>query len=180
MSFIRPVILHDGKLTVAPVAAVTCRVQALQNGLQKNLATVSVGQVPATFAFAPEAGETYYLYSLSLGFASSGTPDPSDFGNIPALAQGIDLDLCTSGQSSTLVNIKDNLDLALSFNLYSSTGGAAGFLNSADLYLGSILFPAPIILKGSSSDYVRAVVKNATTSSGSDLRIYAHLYKEVA
>lgn len=174
--FITPVLLQNGRLTLAPMAGVNWSVKPLMNGVSKNMATIAVA--PSTFIFSPGAIETYYLFGLSMAFSSSGTPDSTDFGNIVALPLGIDLDIRSNGITSTVLNIKDNLDLALTFNSYSVTGGSAGFLNNADTYLGSAILNAPILVKGTTSDFVRAVIKSPTIGSGSDLRIYAHLYKE--
>lgn len=177
MSFMKPVLLQDGRLTLAPVGHCTWVVQALLNGSSKNMATIATA--PSTFSFTPAAGTTCYLTALSIAFTTSGTPDPTDFGNIPALTNGIDIDIRTGGITTTAINIKDNFDLALTFFESTNVGGAAGFLNDADLYTGSVRFDAPIMLQNSTADFIRAVVKSPTTGSGSDLRIYAHLYKQL-
>lgn len=174
--FLKPVLLQNGRLSVAPVGNVTWEVRALFNGASKNLAAVTIA--PTTFNFTAVSG-TYYLIGLSLAFASTGTPDPNDFGNIASLTNGIDIDIRTHGVTNTVINIKDNFDLACTFSQYSTIGGAAGFLNNADTYTGSITFPSPILLQSTTGDFVRAVIKSATNGSGTDLRIYAHLYKEV-
>lgn len=173
--FINPVILQDGKLTVAPVGRVLWSVKPLMNGASKNMATVSI--VPQTFNFQVPANEVYYLYALTMGFSSTSTPDVEQFGNTTALTAGIDLEIQSAGTPLIAYTLRDNLDIAMIFNAYAVTGGAAGFLNNADLYLGSAQFGAPIILKG--GDFVRAVVNSPTSGSGSDMRIYAQLYKEI-
>lgn len=177
MSFLRPVLLQNGKLTVAPVGNVTWEVRPLINGASKNLAIVTAA--PTTFSFIPESGTTYYLNGLSVVFSTSGTPDPTKFGNIAALTNGIDLDIKSNGVTTTAINIKDNLDLALTFSQFTNLGGSKGFLNNAFIYTGSVNFMSPILIQASSSDFVRAVVKSPTNNSGSELRIYAHVYKQI-
>jgi hypothetical protein len=130
------------------------------NGAVKNM-NVNGSVTPQVFSFSPAANLTYYINKLHIVLADGGTPDVTDFGNGTALTNGLLFESVVNGSANTLFNVLDNGDISLMFIDHFSS--PSGWLNNADLFLGSYNFNMPITLNQLNSDLLRVTVRDNIT-----------------
>lgn len=117
------------------------------------------------FDFTVPSGQTIYLYGIGVFILDSGTIDPTDFGSITGLTNGVDFKIRTNGTEYTVVNFKNNIDLALYFTENPlSDPGTSGFFSANDFAMFYRDFSPEMTLSQSTSDYVRMTIRDNLTA----------------
>lgn len=168
-----PEVSNDRRLLVA--AKVDAEVDVwwkqayLTNGSSKEMA-VNGSTTPVNFTASPTSGEIWFIESLSIFLFDNGSTDPEDFGALGGifgsgpLANGLLLEGQSLGSLRTYSNLKDNVDVTFAFpDKTFSPDGIAGFYNNNDILIAQARLKRPITLKGSQSDFFRAVVRDDLT-----------------
>lgn len=141
----------------------------LLNGVSNSM-NVNGSGTPVRFSFVPSSSEKWYLSEITIVLLDDGTMDPTDFGAISTLTNGITLMIQKNSISYEITRIHNNIELISSFfaggNPTSAvtSGGAFGFLNTQDAYIGRIIFENPILLNGSRSDSVYISINDNLTA----------------
>lgn len=137
----------------------------LTNGGSKNMNVDGTLGTPVIFSVAPTSGLTYFIESISFFINDTGTMDYTDFGAIAgALTNGILFRVISKGTTYNIVNITDNIDIAMTFKSDSLAGNGAtsvGFFNDTDFFIGELTFENPIILQNSTSDQIEAQIRDS-------------------
>lgn len=149
----------------------------LQNGGSESL-LVNGSVTPVNFDWTPGASETWYLEAMSIFLADSGTTSPTNFGALSTLANGLELHAKVAGTDYTVANIRTNMDLLLTFNTDGIIPPTSGFIEMSDAYTGTLTFNKPMKLTGSTSDFVRARVRDNLTGLD-QLRVIAKVWRVV-
>lgn len=136
----------------------------------KNMA-VNGSSTPQIFSFVPEAGETWFVESLTLLIQDSGSPDPDEFGGRGGLfgggvsdSNGLVLEARSKGSVYEICNLGDNADITTRFISSYSQGSGSSWLNNNDTWLGTMKFDTPIRLNDSNLDFIRFRVRDNLSS----------------
>ena len=122
---------------------------------------------PVLFSFIPGAGETFNISGISLVLIHKGKMQPPRFGSIAGgLANGLELEVQLNGVASDILALFDNLDIATHFKSDPSITGdeSQGFLDSVDVYRGTLTFDIPMTITGDTSDFIRWSVQDNLTA----------------
>jgi hypothetical protein len=147
---------------------------SLLNGSSADM-KVNGSVTPVNFSFSPAANEVWYLSALSILLNDNGTNSPNKFGDLAALTNGLQIQVNSKSVALDIANMKDNIDLSTFFMSNRAVSGTTGVFESADVFIGAMLFQPEMILSGT-SDYIRARVRD-NLSTVDYLRITAHLWK---
>lgn len=151
---------------VIPADLVVHNIEHLENGGSADM-TVDGSTVNVEFVWNVPGGETWYLDWLSFVIVDPGTMDTGDFGSITgSLTNGLKIEFKTNGTVYEYINLTDNLEIAHTFvgRGGKSTGEeSSAFLDEDDLFIGNSVFNPQITLKGSTSDFVKATVRDDLT-----------------
>lgn len=141
------------------------------------LMNVNGSVTPVNFDFTPASG-AYYVEQISFFIQDTGTQGMADFGALAALTNGLLIKTKSNGIENDWQNLKDNIDLAMTFHEHAILLAAVstGFLNSNDFFLGAFQFDNPITLKFSTSDFFRATVRDNLTGIN-NLRMLLYVRK---
>lgn len=138
--------------------------------------------VNKVYSYSPGSG-TVAVAGITLILDDPGGAAFNKFGSITALTNGLVLSVTINSVTTTLTTIKDNADLVTRFqdshfgNSASDTlGGAVGFGESYDAFVGRMRFESWIVLTG--SDSIQMTVKD-DLSAISTLQVACSLLKEV-
>lgn len=151
---------------IIPTGKVVHATNYLLNG-SSNSMSVNGSSTPVSFTYTVPGGQTWYVQNINLFMIDGGTMDPTDFGSIAGLTNGLLLEASVSGNLYTIGTYKNNVELATLFSS-SSVGnsttlfGTSGFLETSDIYLGSKVFKPEITLNA--GDYIRVTVRDNLTS----------------
>lgn len=148
-------------------------VSQLTNGGSKAL-TVNGSITPQTFSYAPGAQGVVKITGLSI-LLLDGAGIFSKFGARNALTNGVALQWTISSTTSALMTLKDNADICTAFPHHQHFGSGAvlsilgivtpqGFLNTTNVFRGVLEFTKPVILDGSNSDSISAIVQDDLSS----------------
>jgi len=120
----------------------------------------STASVP--FEWEVPSGEVWELLSISFFVLDPGTMSHNVFGALgSALTNGITVAVKKDGNTMKIKDIKDNVDLYMSFPAEQQVGNSAsGFLDDDDYFSGCLRFPDPVELVGDDGDLVRVSVKD--------------------
>lgn len=142
-------------------------IENLKDSSNKSMA-VDGSSVNKTYSYSPGSG-TVVIVGLICVLEDSGQSSLTKFGSITALTNGCVISVTINSITTTITTIKDNADLITRFpqNHFGSSatdtlGGAVGFGDSYDTFVGQVEFPRAIILTG--SDSIQAVVKDNLTN----------------
>jgi hypothetical protein len=135
----------------------------LENAGSKDMAVDgSISNV--TFSYSVPASEDQYLYAIDLFLLDDGIMSHNKFGSIAELTTGISIKVKTNFEDTVIRDMKNNVDILMSFTENKIVGNStASFLNEDDYFLGTLRFPIPIRLNGDTSDKVKIIIKDDLT-----------------
>ncbi len=107
------------------------------------------------FRYSPAAGTTFYLEKIALTITDKSTLDYNRFGDIGALANGLQINVKSKGTVYTLANLQSNQDI-WSFFCESPHENAAS-------YTGFMRIQNRTALDGNFGDYVELKVRDNLT-----------------
>jgi len=132
---------------------------------------------PVNCNWTVPAGETWYVESISLYLQDNGTSAPTAFGSIAGgIANGLLIQIQSNGTSHNVATINNNIQLQLAFRAGPTIPPTTGFNETADAYIGELLFYNPVIVKNSTSDYVRVRVQDNLTGLD-QLRVHVKAWR---
>lgn len=134
---------------------------------------------PVVFSVAPTAGEVWYVQSVVVNLLDSGAMDYNKFGTLTVLTNGLIFEAIIDSTTSTICNVKDNMDLMGHFHDSPFTmNSTAGFLSTSDVFMGQAIFEPAMVLTGDDGDSLQFRVRDNLTALDY-LKIFCHVYKEV-
>lgn len=148
-----------GSITPIPDILIIHRVvNLLDESGEKNM-NVNGSGTPIMFSFTPEPEEVWYVEKICVCLLDVGTLDPQEFGATATITNGVDLVMSTGGETHVITNMKDNVDLVLSFPGDGvSNDGTAMF--GDDGYLGCVSFKSPLVIDGALSSFVTCQIND--------------------
>lgn len=156
--------VESAKVAV-PQTKIMYKMVHLTQGASTTNMNVNGSSVNVNYDFTPGSGETWYLDCMRIYLFDTGSTTHTAFGAIGGgLANGLDILIRSNGTEYELMKLKDNADIIKSFSNYPVIPPTSGFMEASDCYLGSMCFPYPITLQNSTSDYVRAKVRDNLTA----------------
>ena len=134
----------------------------LANGVNTN-GNVDGSVTPVNFQYAPPAGKYVEVTALEGIFGANGSINNiTDFLNIPALTNGIGVDIRTYGNNDFRPGaIKNNLNILQ----FTAGGFAEKAIGTLSLFIGRIDFVRPVILNAETGDYYRYIVSDNLTAT---------------
>jgi len=145
-------------LDPVPGRPVHYRVQALVDGTSKDQ-VVDGSVTPVEFDYAP-ASDISYVESIIFIIDDNGNVPPDKYaGRATALANGTQVLVQSQGTEYEISNLQDNSDISAAF-VRSGFSAGGGWMASANLYFGELVFFIPMILNFSDGDYVRIKVRD--------------------
>lgn len=164
--------------TVPTEKWVISEVQLLNGGVGSSNMLVNGSIVPVDFFMGPGPGEVWIVEEVGIFLAGSGSGGLYDFGTGPALPNGLELFAEISGVEHQISNMKDNIDVALSFgdHLYEPPSG--GLFGSSKNIAGRMRLVIPTVLVGDDGDKIIARV-NDNLLSLDGLRASIRVRREV-
>jgi hypothetical protein len=167
----------DGLISPVPSTTIIYFDTRLYNG-SSELMNVNGSVTPVNFDFTPASGETWYLDSITLFLQDNGVTSPTSFGAITELTNGLEFRVKSNGTEYLISSCKNNMHLSLHFKEDQFVPGTTGLFETADIFTGRANFKNPIILKNSTSDFVRMRVRD--NLSGLDqLRTVVRLWRVI-
>lgn len=160
-----------------PTGNVAHHTAYLTNAGAKEMRT-AVGSLgsPVVFSYTVPAGQAWRLHTLNLTMIDSGEAIPTSFGSIGGLVNGLLIEYTTGGNTYTLANLKDNLDLVTEFRASFNQTSNAALLATNDVFIGFREVKPSVVLR--EGDVVRATVRD-DISGLDNLRIAAQLWRSV-
>lgn len=146
-----------------PLSNVMYTLHKLLNGADDNLKLNGSIGTPLYGTWTPGVNETWFIESISIVLMDSGTTNPSNFGALGALANGVQIQIKSNGVTTTLATLNNNMDLTLVFKNQPVIPPTSGFFESSDGYIGELKFDTPILLQNSSADFVRLAIRDNLT-----------------
>jgi len=131
------------------------------------------------FIVGPPAGERWFIYDLSVFLEDPGQTKHDSFGAEPALADpGLEWFFNINSTETRFLRVLDNAEIINEFSSDPVIPGQNIFLESGDVFRGSVKFLAPTMLDGDNGDQVIARVNNNLTAI---LRLLSrvHYFKRV-
>lgn len=134
---------------------------------------------PADCDWTVPNGETWYLESLSYWLSDAGTATATSFGSISGgLTNGCILQIRANGVVYDIATLNNNIHLMLAFQDSGMITPTAGFIETSDVYTGTMRFNTPMKLTGATGDYVRFRVRDNLTALDQQ-KIWAKAWKVV-
>lgn len=126
--------------------------------------TVNGSSTPIDFKVSPQSNETYYIEHMTFGLDDGGTCPPNFYGGLPGLTNGTQIILKRGGVEYELINLKNNGDIALTFNYsvgFFENGKYMAFTNG---FMGKFVFVTNLGLVGESGDEMIIRIRDNLTS----------------
>ena len=115
--------------------------------------------VAVNYSVVPDTSKNEFLESISITLHDPGNSKVGDFGSELALINGLQLQYQSNGTLSQLINIKTNSDLITYADELKDSDGLAG----SSIITYTVYFSEAIVLKNSSSDFVRIIIQDDVT-----------------
>lgn len=129
--------------------------RVLRSGSDDLRASATLGS-PINCDWTVPGGETWYVEAITFWMADAGTSVATAYGSISGgLPNGCLLQVQSNGTLYTLATINNNMHLMLTFQDSGMITPTAGFIETADVYTGTIRFNTPMKLTGGTGDFVR-------------------------
>jgi hypothetical protein len=145
-------------------------IENLKDGSSAGM-SVDGSSVNKTYKISPEAGKAIAIRGLTVLLEDAGSTGFGSFGAIGALSNGLLIQTYVKGQVADVTIIKTNADLTTRFNrshfgssAVGTLGGAQGFGESNDAFIGYLEFPSTLILN--EGDELRVVVRDDLRAIG--------------
>ena len=138
------------------------RIIDLINGGTKNM-NVNGAITPVIFRYTPGPTERVLVDSLDFYLSDGGNPSENNFGALPALPNGLQINTSVAGNVTEFYNLKINLDIYLGFTIEPER---TKFLSDKNI-VAYRDFPASIQLSGITGDYFEAIVRDDLTGLNS-------------
>jgi len=118
------------------------------------------------FKWDVPTGEVWEILSIQLFLLDPGTMAHNVFGGMAtSITNGLSVIIKKNGTDFKIKDIKDNVDVYMSFPTEQHVGNSAsGFLDNDDYFSGCLRFYEPIQLIGDDGDLVKVVVKDNLTA----------------
>lgn len=140
-----------------------------KNGSSK-LLNVNGSVTPQVFEYAPDANKLVAITELTCILKDEGNTQLTNFGALGPLTNGLLVEAEINDTTITIMNLKDNADLATRFTFSQFGNGAVisvlglgtaqGFGNSNNIFIGSMQLPEPILLRGDLGDSIKIIVRD--------------------
>lgn len=127
-----------------------------------------------TFSAGPDVLNIYAVTSIGLLLKDEGTTGFGSFGALSALTNGIKIRANIYSTDQIITTVKDNSDLVTRFGFSPFTSSAVlsilgittpvGFGNSNNAFSGNMILSEPLILNGSNSENLNAVIQDNLTN----------------
>lgn len=119
---------------------------------------------PVEYKATVPAGQIWYLSKLNIIISDNGTSDPTDFGSLSSLTNGLLVENKLNGTRYQKTNMKTNINIVKAFGDAQFAGKGSGFLNDANLYEG-LWFHKPFEkMIGDDGDELIVTVRDDLTS----------------
>jgi hypothetical protein len=115
------------------------------------------------FYYGPPASQIDYMELLTFGFDDTGGAPESNYGAMSALTNGTQVLLKRDGTEYEMFNLKNNGDVALSFQWPVGTFEGGAFLNGSKIFIGKIQFATTVTLDGDDGDRIIIRVRDDLT-----------------
>lgn len=114
---------------------------------------------PQDFFFQPASGDTCYVTRINFLIFDPGTMDVNDFGAIAGtLSNGVQIIHRRNGVEREIANLRKNAEISKlfesNFNPSSQDDFGSGFLDTRDVYVGTLMFEPNIIIDGNTNDRI--------------------------
>lgn len=134
----------------------------LENGGSRDL-NVNGSSTSVAFTDGPTGSEMWFITELVIVLQDGGNLDVSDYGALNSLTNGVLFDQTRDSVAYQIANIQTNHELAMMFSGKSLEGSSQGFLNDANIFIGTFRIEPEITLLGSTSDVLRVTVRDNLT-----------------
>ena len=146
-------------ISSVPATPVEYKTVNLLNGASPEQ-TVNGSVTPVEFAFTPGTGETWYVEEITFIISDGGAPTENTYGALTALTNGTDLKVKSAGTTITIGNMKNNMDIIMTFS--DESWDPSSFM-SVKLYKGTIVFHNAFEVGDANSDYIKMIVNDDLT-----------------
>lgn len=151
-------------MSPVPASRVMYRYVPLLNASSPLMTVNGTSGAPVNFSFTPAASETWYLERLIIMLVDPGDNIPTTYGALAALTNGTRILVRSNGTEYEIANLQNNAQLYMCFaedgNKIVENGG---LFDDVDSYQGALSFKVPIAIANSTSDYIRAAVRDNLT-----------------
>lgn len=169
-----------GTVTVSGIPAQThiYEVETLRDGAAENANVNGTLASPRTFSAGPSGpGGLWYIGGLSLFLQDNGTTSAANFGAVAGLTNGVLVQVRSGGTTYDVTTVKNNMDLLLTFNKDRWLPITSGFLETSDVFQGTLAFPLTMKLNQSQGDFIRIQVRDNLTGLD-QLRCRVHYWRQ--
>lgn len=129
------------------------------NGVTNAAVSATLG-APRNFRWSPPAGQTWYIESLTILVNDNASFPNNGFGAVAALVNGVQINLQSKGQVTSVLNLQNNYDIIKSFTNDSFSSVSTALLSTDRTYRGTLSFDNRITLRGDASDYIELKVRD--------------------
>lgn len=151
----------EGTLNPVSTTNIIWASQLCLNGAVFNM-NVNGSVTAQNFTYTPATN--FIVTEIVLFLWDNGTTSPTSFGAITALTNGLQCKIRSQGTEYTICNMQNNIDVINYFPTFALITPTSGFMETADLYRGSMRIGPGINLSTATTDYVRFTVRDNLTT----------------
>lgn len=129
------------------------------NGTGSILMNANGSVTNQNFRYVPSSN-IYYLESLSISIEDDGNANLTQFGVLPSLTNGLQLNIRSKGQVFTVTNMKDNAMVLARFDDTPFIERRTSGINTFTFIRGTLTFKNRIVLDPALGDYIELKVRD--------------------
>ncbi len=149
-------------IPIIPADNLTYKAVPLENAGSKDMA-VDGSVTTQYFTHSVAAGEVVYISGITFLIHDAGNNSLTTFGTLPALTNGVKVEMSIGGTNREVANIKDNADIILKFTGAFGTQGNGGFAPD-DAFWGKMDLDRSVTLTGDDGDFIRIAIQDDLSS----------------